>query len=164
MNDATKIVATSIITFISGGLAGAFLTNMFAASRQRTDVALSLIKDTFLKWSQIRNICEKVLNRRSLNSQELDELEMVGDWFELIAAAYQGKIAQRTLFDSVDIREGAVRFAAIVTSAVETKFLQHDFMAGWPHLKRLREEELSPKGGWRGVYWKCTKQLRRNHK
>jgi hypothetical protein len=103
----------------------------------------------FDMYTEIEDVSTRALRRDApLTDTDLIKLKKAGDWFEVVAAAYQGKVASSTLLDRLNIPDQAVSFAAIVARAYAEKHLQKDLLSDWPHLKALRDSKVRS-GMWR---------------
>ena len=142
---ATTVAATVpdlwkvILSFISGGLAGAVLNYFTSTHRQRVELVLKITDrylDRYDEIGQVKSILRDSSQLASTVSQ--DAVRRLGDWFELIAVLYQmGYLSKRFLKKLgllVDLREV---HELITARKNEPNSPIREAWSWWPHFDAL---------------------------
>jgi hypothetical protein len=124
-----------IVSFISGGLAGAVVNLLVTKRRQRVDSALRVIDYYFAIYNEIGE-AKRILQNPSLLSDANEEIRVrkIGDWFELVSSLCNKKVvdteilAQVALFGEMDV------FRSLVEGSFTQSRVLHDAKKWWPEL------------------------------
>lgn len=93
-----------LVTFLSGGLAGAFITHYFTVSRQRTEFAFKLLEHFFAKHQEIGDVKGFLQEPHSLEDMEnFNRVIAIGDWYDTVALLCRRRVANSRLLHKVGV-------------------------------------------------------------
>lgn len=108
----------NLVTFVSGGLAGVFITHYFTVSRQRTEFAFKLLEHFFAKHQEIGKVKGFLLSPQSLEHTEtFNRVIAIGDWYDTVALLCQRRIANKRLLCKAGVIKEMGEFRNLVEKA-----------------------------------------------
>ena len=130
---STTDLIKTILTFMTGGLAGAALTWFTTRARHRVDNAIKVIDYFFSSYNQIANVKAILLATKSSNPNDIDEnlVRKFGDWFNLVAILYENKSIERGFVKNAGLADEIIAFKYL---ALQAPWAQQDFRKYWPVL------------------------------
>jgi hypothetical protein len=127
-----------IISMIGGGLAGSILNVLYAGRRGRRELTLHLIEEFLRRRGEFTEVGSLLAGAPvSLeDASALGRVRAAGDWFELVAAVCNKKLADRRLLKDIGI-------AAIISSfkqrIAETGMKElEDQLAQWENISSYK--------------------------
>ena len=93
-----------VVSFLTGGLAGAALTAVVNALRQKTELAFKVLEQYFARLQPISDAIGVLETPGSLKDPPShNKVTSIGDWYEMVATLYQNRVINRKLLDKVGI-------------------------------------------------------------
>jgi hypothetical protein len=128
-----------LVSFISGGLAGA-VVNAFVTRRwQKTQVALSIIERFFSSYDDIaraKSILRDPTSTKAVDNQ--NTVRKVGDWFELVSSLWKHSSLNRDLIKEVAIPKEIDLFRDLVTNSKSFTDVFLEAKSWWPDLYQIK--------------------------
>jgi hypothetical protein len=129
--------AATIISVVSGGLAGAILTWFVTQRRRKVEIAIDLVEYCFSIYDEIANV-KALLRGPSLNDpQQQNQVRKVGDWFELVATLCDKRAVDKTLLEEVVVLNEMNMFHNLVRTYMSKGSELNDAWRWWPNLNKL---------------------------
>jgi hypothetical protein len=119
MMEELKPYIPAIVTFISGGLAGAILNALLTRRRQKVDATLKILDGYFDRFDDMA-VCYRLLNENPFQDtpDNLNNVKKVGDWFETVANMADAKLIDgEMLLDGFGFRSQIERFRTSVNGS-----------------------------------------------
>ncbi len=108
-----------IVTFISGGLAGAILNALLTRRRMQVDATLKILDAFFDRYDDIA-VCYRLLNENPFpdTPDNRNYVKKIGDWFETVANMADAELIDRKmLLDGFGFRSQIEHFRTFVTGS-----------------------------------------------
>jgi hypothetical protein len=109
-------ILKAVVTFVSGGLAGAVLTYFVSRHRQQVEFVIKITDRYLDEFSEIASCKDILLEPSKLkDASNLNRVRKLGDWFEMIAVFYDSEYLSKGLLEKVGLLVELRKFHELVT-------------------------------------------------
>ena len=128
-----------VVTFVSGGLAGAIVTQVVTAFRQRRELALKTFDKYLVEFGPLAN-CKRYLAEGSYQNNEshFNEIRRLGDWFEVTAILCRRRYIHLPFIRELGLVEQLRKYHELITDEKNKPgSLLNDAWLWWPTFDQL---------------------------
>jgi|HubBroStandDraft_4_1064222.scaffolds.fasta_scaffold59247_4 hypothetical protein len=130
----------TVLDTLLGGGAAAIVTVYVSNRQEKTKISLNIINDYLQKYDEMAVVRHLLENPSELaGATEINRVKSLGNWYEIVAALYNSRKAERGILEQIGIKKRAQSFyTAAMKASMNGRSLQQA-VSGWIELKQLTQ-------------------------
>lgn len=101
---------TILVSFLSGGAAGAVINVFFTRRFQKRELTLKIIDGFFVRYTEIAAVKGLLAPGALSNPAQKNQVRAIGDWFDHVARLFNGCMLDKKLFKGCGIDKEIIEF------------------------------------------------------